>query len=146
MLVELWNDDEATERKFVADGEWMNTDDLGYCDEDGQLWFKSRADDLIITNGYRVGPAEVEDSIRELDQVREVGIIGVEDDGRGEIIKAYIEPSEGGRRRPAQRSGSITRQDQPREVRVSSRDHVHRRGADHRHRQDQTNETRGTRA
>ncbi|MWV38424.1 AMP-binding protein [Natrialba sp. INN-245] len=95
MLVELWNDDEATERKFVADGEWMNTDDLGYCDEDGQLWFKSRADDLIITNGYRVGPAEVEDSIRELDQVREVGIIGVEDDGRGEIIKAYIEPSGG---------------------------------------------------
>ncbi|MEY7851055.1 acyl-CoA synthetase [Natrarchaeobius sp. A-rgal3] len=95
MLLELWNDDEATQRKFVADDEWMNTDDLGYYDEDGQLWFKSRADDLIITNGYRVGPAEVEDSIRELEQVREVGIIGVEDENRGEIIKAFIEPAEG---------------------------------------------------
>ncbi|WP_254533054.1 acyl-CoA synthetase [Natrinema gelatinilyticum] len=95
MFVELWNDEEATNRKYIADGKWMNTDDLGYRDENGQLWFKSRADDLIITNGYRVGPAEVEDSIRELDLVAEVGVIGVDDDRRGEIVKAYVELTDG---------------------------------------------------
>ncbi|MFB6360838.1 MAG: acyl-CoA synthetase, partial [Halobacteriales archaeon] len=88
MFAELWQDPEATAEKFI-DG-WMNTDDLGYRAEDGQFWFKSRADNLIITRGYRVGPAEVEDSIIQLDAVEDVAVVGVEGDDGGQIVKAYI--------------------------------------------------------
>lgn len=93
MFRELWNDPEATAEKFI--GDWMNTDDLGTKDERGQFWFKSRADNLILTSGYRVGPAEVEDSIIELDAVANVGVIGVPDDQRGEIVKAFVKVAEG---------------------------------------------------
>lgn len=88
MFGELWNDPDATAGKFI-DG-WMNTDDLGYRADDGQFWFKSRADNLIITRGYRVGPAEVEDSIIQLDAVEDVAVVGVEADGGGQIVKAYV--------------------------------------------------------
>ncbi|WP_435348573.1 acyl-CoA synthetase [Haloarchaeobius sp. HRN-SO-5] len=93
MFRELWNDPVGTEDKFV--GDWMNTDDLGQKDENGQFWFKSRADNLILTSGYRVGPAEVEDSIIELDAVANVGVIGVPDERRGELVKAYVEVADG---------------------------------------------------
>jgi len=91
MFRRLWDDPEGTERKFVGDGEWMNTDDIGYESVDGQLWFKSRADSVILTSGYRVGSAEVENAVIELDPVRNVGVIGVPDDDRGERVKAYVE-------------------------------------------------------
>jgi len=91
MFRRLWNDPGGTERKLVGDGEWMNTDNIGYESEDGQLWFKSRADSVILTSGYRVGSAEVENGVIELDPVRNVGVIGVPDDDRGERVKAYVE-------------------------------------------------------
>jgi len=93
MFAELWNDPDATTEKFI-DG-CMNTDDLGYRDEDGQFWFKSRADNLIITRGYRVGPAEVEDSIIQLDAVEDVAVVGVEGDDGGQIVKAYVVVDDG---------------------------------------------------
>lgn len=92
MFSELWNDLEGTEAKFI--GDWMNTDDLGYRDEGGQFWFKSRADNLIITQGYRVGPAEVEDTIIELPEVADVGVVGVEQED-GQVIKAFVEVESG---------------------------------------------------
>lgn len=95
MFRELWNDPEGTERKFLGDGEWMQTEDLGYRDENGRFWYKARDDDLILTQGYRVGPTEVESSIIELDQVANVGVIGVGHDQLGEIVKAYVEPVDG---------------------------------------------------
>ena len=95
VFTELWNDEEATERRFIDDGEWLDTGDLGYADADGQLWFTSRADDLILTNGYRVGPTEIEASIRELESVAEVGVVGLADERRGELIAACVQPSEG---------------------------------------------------
>ncbi len=72
--------------------EWHLTEDLGYRDEDGYFWFKSRDDDVIITAGYRVGPGEVERSVLEHPDVEQVGVIGVSDDTRGEIIKAFVQP------------------------------------------------------
>jgi len=90
MFRDLWNDERASESRFI--GEWMDTGDLGYRDEDGRLWFKCRDDNLIITSGYRVGPPEVEDSIIELPDVANVGVVGVPDDQRGEVVKAYVEP------------------------------------------------------
>ncbi len=90
---EYWNHPERTAEATV--GPWHLTGDLGYVDEDGRFWFKSRDDDLIITSGYRVGPGEVEDAILEHPDIEQVGVIGVPDDTRGEIIKAFCQPIEG---------------------------------------------------
>jgi acetyl-CoA synthetase len=93
---ELWDDPARTEARFVDD--WMKTEDLGYRDDEGRLWFKSRGDDLILTAGYRVAPSEVENSILQFGTVANVGVIGVDDDRRGTIIKAFVRLSEGAER------------------------------------------------
>ncbi len=90
---EYWNNPEKTDAVTV-DG-WHLTGDLAYEDEDGYLWFKSRDDDVIITAGYRVGPGEVESAILEHPDVEQVGVVGVPDDTRGEIIKAFVQPVRG---------------------------------------------------
>jgi acetyl-CoA synthetase len=84
---------EKTAKKQV--GEWFLTGDLAERDEEGYIWFKSRKDDVIITAGYRVGPMEVEEAILEHDDVAQAGVVGVPDETRGEIIKAYVEPAAG---------------------------------------------------
>ncbi len=76
-------------------GEWFLTGDLAERDAEGYIWFKSRKDDVIITAGYRVGPMEVEEAILEHDDVAQAGVVGVPDDTRGEIIKAFVEPGAG---------------------------------------------------
>ena len=90
---EYWNQPERT--ADVTVGSWHLTGDLGYVDDDGRFWFKARDDDLIITSGYRVGPGEVEDAILEHPDIEQVGVIGVSDDTRGEIIKAFCQPVAG---------------------------------------------------
>ena len=90
---EYWGLPEKTEAARV--GEWHLTGDLGSRDEDGYLWFKARDDDVIITSGYRVGPGEVESAILEHPDVEQVGVIGVPDETRGEIIKAFVQPVAG---------------------------------------------------
>ncbi|MFB6172514.1 MAG: acyl-CoA synthetase [Haloarculaceae archaeon] len=72
---------------------WYLTGDLAERDEAGYLWFKSRKDDLIITSGYRVGPGEVEEAILEHPDVEQAGVVGVPDETRGEIIRAYVKPA-----------------------------------------------------
>lgn len=92
---EYWNEPEKTENASVEgpDGTvWHLTDDLGYRDTEGYFWFKSRDDDVIITSGYRVGPGEVESAILEHPDVEQVGVVGIPDDTRGEIIKAFVQP------------------------------------------------------
>jgi acetyl-CoA synthetase len=91
---EYWNEPDRTAAASVTgpDGtEWHLTGDLGSRDEEGYLWFKARDDDVIITAGYRVGPGEVESAILEHPDVEQVGVVGVPDGTRGEIIKAYVQ-------------------------------------------------------
>ena len=96
---EYWNEPEKTAaaRVKAADGgaDWHLTEDLGYRDEEGYFWFKARDDDVIITAGYRVGPGEVESAILEHPDVAQVGVVGIPDETRGEIIKAFVQPVEG---------------------------------------------------
>ncbi len=63
---------------------------MGTVDEDGYLEFVSRKDDVIISSGYRIGPEEIEDSLAGHDAVADAGVIGVTDDERGEVPKAYV--------------------------------------------------------
>ena len=88
-----WNRPDRTAAVRLDD--WHLTGDLAERDEDGYFWFKSRDDDLIITAGYRVGPGEVEKAILEHPDVEQAGVIGVPDENRGEIIKAYCQPAAG---------------------------------------------------
>jgi len=90
---EYWNAPEKTAAATV--GDWHLTGDLGYRDGDGYVWFKARDDDVIITAGYRVGPGEVESALLEHPDVAQAGVIGVPDETRGEIIKAFVQPATG---------------------------------------------------
>ncbi|MCU4974075.1 AMP-binding protein [Halobacteria archaeon AArc-m2/3/4] len=83
-----WNDEAATEECF-ADGLYL-TGDLATRDEDGYVHFAGRADDLIITAGYRVSPAEVESALCTAPGVTEAAVGGVPDEERGQRIKAYV--------------------------------------------------------
>lgn len=63
---------------------------MAWMDEDGYLWFVGRADDIIKTSGYKVGPFEVESALIQHPAVLECAITGVPDPVRGQVIKATI--------------------------------------------------------
>jgi acetyl-CoA synthetase len=88
VLKEYWNKPEKTENKFHDD--WCLTEDLAEKDADGRFRFVGRTDDVIISSGYRIGPEEVEDSIASHEAVADAGVIGVEDDERGTVPKAFV--------------------------------------------------------
>src|SRR5689334_2414787 len=76
--------------KFTADGRWYLTGDAGRSDTDGDFFFSSRDDDVIIMAGYRIGPFEIESVLAQHPAVAECGVIGAPDDLRGEVIEAYV--------------------------------------------------------
>lgn len=88
LFVEYWRDPAATATSHL--GDWYLTGDRARIDEDGYFWFVSRADDVIISAGYRIGPFEVESVIMEHPAVQEVACIGVPDPERGEVVKAFV--------------------------------------------------------
>ena len=88
MLLEYLNKPEATKEKFI--GDWLITGDLGHMDEEGYFWFHGRADDVITSSGYRIGPSEIEDALIKHEAVQMAAAIGVPDPVRTEIIKAFI--------------------------------------------------------
>jgi acetyl-CoA synthetase len=71
-------------------GDWYVTGDRAVKDADGYLWFVGRADDVIKTSGYRVGPFEVESALLEHEAVAESAVIGVADERIGQRIKAFV--------------------------------------------------------
>jgi long-chain acyl-CoA synthetase len=73
----------------VKDG-WLLTGDIGVMDEDGYVQIVDRKKDMILVSGFNVYPNEIEDVIARLDQVVEVGVIGVPDENTGESVKAYV--------------------------------------------------------
>jgi len=85
---EYWNKPGKTDAK-VRDG-WVLTGDLGVKDDEGYYEFHSRKDDVILTAGYRVGPSEIEESLADHGAVANAGVIGVPDDERGEVPKAFV--------------------------------------------------------
>ena len=69
---------------------WFHTGDAGWMDEDGYFHFTDRKKDLIITSGFNVMPAEVEDVLYGHPAVQDAAVVGVSDPYRGEMVKAYI--------------------------------------------------------
>ena len=92
-MLEYWNKPEATKEKFL--GDWLLSGDLGHMDEDGYVWFESRKDDVINSAGYRIGPGEIEDCLGAHESVALAAVIGVPDERRGQVPKAFVVLREG---------------------------------------------------
>jgi acetyl-CoA synthetase len=90
MFLEYWQNPEATRSKFI--GDWLLTGDLAKKDADGYFWFNGRKDDVITSAGYRIGPAEIEDCLMKHPAVALVAVVGIPDEMRTEIIKAFVVP------------------------------------------------------
>ncbi|HJH27128.1 MAG TPA: hypothetical protein C5S37_10275 [Methanophagales archaeon] len=87
------NKPEKTAECFV--GNWYLTGDLAMMDEAGYIWFDSRADDVCISSGYRIGPFEVESAVDSHEAVLECAMIPSPDPLRGEIVKVFVVLKEG---------------------------------------------------
>jgi len=83
-----WNRPEVNQE--VYKNGWFHSGDLGYVDEHGYLYVVDRKQDLIITGGYNIYPAEVEDVLYTNAKVALAAVIGIPDSAKGEIAKAYI--------------------------------------------------------
>jgi acetyl-CoA synthetase len=88
-----WNNPEASEETFG--GEWFHTRDAASQDDDGYVWYEGRADDVIISAGYRIGPFEVESACLEHPAVAEAAAVAWPDDRRGNVVKAFVVLSAG---------------------------------------------------
>jgi medium-chain acyl-CoA synthetase len=88
LFLDYWKDPAAT--AAVRRGDWYFTGDRARRDEDGYLWFVGRADDVIISAGYRIGPFEVESALLEHAAVVESAVVASPDPVRGEVVKAFV--------------------------------------------------------
>ena len=88
LFCEYYNAPEKTAEVW-HDGVY-HTGDLAWRDEDGFFWYVGRADDVIKSSGYRIGPFEIESVIMELPYVLECGVSAAPDEIRGQIVKASI--------------------------------------------------------
>jgi 2-aminobenzoate-CoA ligase len=80
---------DARQTKYVQDG-WNITGDTYVMDANGVFWYQARSDDMIISSGYNIAGPEVEEALLSHPAVAECGVIGVADDERGQIVKAYV--------------------------------------------------------
>lgn len=83
-----WQKPEATNE--ALQGGWLLTNDLGRRTGEGHIEYIGRTDDVIISSGYRVGPAEIERTLGTHDAVKAAGVVGIPDEDRGEIPKAVV--------------------------------------------------------
>jgi 2-aminobenzoate-CoA ligase len=77
------------QRSYVADG-WNLTGDTYIRDADGYFWYQARSDDMIISGGYNIAGPEIEEVLLGHPDVAECGVVGVPDEARGQIVKAYV--------------------------------------------------------
>jgi long-chain acyl-CoA synthetase len=80
--------------KTITDG-WLHTGDLGKLDDEGFVTITGRKKDLIISAGENIYPREIEEALALHPKVKEVAVIGVKDEVRGEVPKAFVIPREG---------------------------------------------------
>jgi acetyl-CoA synthetase/medium-chain acyl-CoA synthetase len=88
LFKEYWKNPDAMATSFHHG--WYATGDRGMTDEDGYFWFVGRADDVIISAGYRIGPFEVESALIEHPAVAEAAAVASPDPVRGAIVKAFV--------------------------------------------------------
>lgn len=88
LFSEYYKEPERTEMQYR--GDYYITGDRAAKDEDGYYWFEGRADDIIISSGYTIGPFEVEDALLKHPAVKECAVVADPDEVRGSVVKAFI--------------------------------------------------------
>jgi acyl-CoA synthetase (AMP-forming)/AMP-acid ligase II len=91
IMLGYWNAPELT-KKVIIDG-WLKTGDLAHYDKDGYIYIDGRSSEMIKVGANRISPKEIEEVIVALDEVEEVGAIGIPDEILGQVIKVFIVPS-----------------------------------------------------
>ncbi|HEY7408017.1 MAG TPA: benzoate-CoA ligase family protein [Gemmatimonadaceae bacterium] len=82
-------DDAERQRAYVQNG-WNLPGDSYRMDEEGYFWYQARTDDLIVSSGYKISGPEVENALLDHPSVSECGVVGVPDEERGCIVKAFV--------------------------------------------------------
>lgn len=97
LMLGYWRDPErtASTRMSVNGQDYFLTGDNARADDDGYLYYEGRADDVINSAGYRIGPQEVENALIEHPMVREAAAVPSPDEERGEVVKAFVVLHEG---------------------------------------------------
>jgi acetyl-CoA synthetase len=92
VMLSYWNDPDRTAAAILkrGDASWFLTGDMGHKDREGHVYFGGRADDIINSAGYRIGPLEVENAVITHPAVQECAVVPSPDTERGEVVKAYI--------------------------------------------------------
>jgi 2-aminobenzoate-CoA ligase len=86
----------ADERqKTYVSGGWNFTGDTYIRDAEGYYWYQARSDDMIVSSGYNIAGPEVEEVLLSDPEVAECGVVGVPDESRGQIVKAFVVLREG---------------------------------------------------
>jgi 2-aminobenzoate-CoA ligase len=80
---------DARQKKYVQNG-WNVTGDTYVMDDEGYFWYQARSDDMIISAGYNIAGPEVESALLMHPAVAECGVVGIADEERGQIVKAYV--------------------------------------------------------
>jgi acetyl-CoA synthetase/medium-chain acyl-CoA synthetase len=88
LFLEYWKN--PAESAACWRGPWYVTGDRAWRDDDGYFWFVGRADDVIISAGYRIGPFEVESALLEHPAVLESAVVASPHPDRGSIVKAFV--------------------------------------------------------
>ena len=102
-----WNRPDADAKALR--GGWYFTGDLGYLDDEGDLWVSGRVDDMVITGGENVYPVEVEDALARCPGVADVAVAGLPDDKWGQAVTAFVVPADPGEAGAAERIGAWLR-------------------------------------
>ncbi|MDA0781530.1 MAG: long-chain fatty acid--CoA ligase [Rickettsiales bacterium] len=80
---------EAETKATIRSG-WLHTGDMGYMDKDGYIYIVDRLKEMIITSGFNVYPREIEEELYKHPCIEEASVLGVSDDEKGQLVKAYI--------------------------------------------------------
>jgi 2-aminobenzoate-CoA ligase len=83
--------DDPRQATYVKDG-WNVTGDVCLQDEEGYIWFQSRSDEIIVSSGYNISGREVEEALLLHPAVQECAVVGVPDETRGALVKAFVVP------------------------------------------------------
>jgi 2-aminobenzoate-CoA ligase len=81
--------DDPRQAAYVKNG-WNLTGDTFLRDDDGYFWYQARSDDMIISSGYNIAAPEVEEALLKHPLVAECAVVGVPDEARGHVVKAYV--------------------------------------------------------
>jgi 2-aminobenzoate-CoA ligase len=81
--------DDDRQLAYVRNG-WNVTGDAFIVDDEGYFWYQARTDDMIVSSGYNIAGPEVESALLEHPGVSECAVIGVPDEQRGQLVKAYV--------------------------------------------------------